>query len=80
MQLCRLSRARDKRHTFAVSRVAEWYAEGRDANALLPVLSTYLGHVSVENTRKYLIANGALLEQAAERFERQTSALDEVLS
>ncbi len=73
-------RPHDFRHTFAVSRVAKWYAQGRDVNALLPALSTYLGHVSVENTRLYLIANSALLEQAAQRFAHQTSALDEVFS
>jgi integrase len=71
-------RPHDFRHTFAVSRVAAWYAQGRDVNALLPALSTYLGHISVENTRLYLTANGALLEQAAARFENKTSALDEV--
>jgi hypothetical protein len=43
-------------------------------------LSTYLGHISVENTRLYLTANGVLLEQAAVRFADFTSALDEVLS
>ncbi len=75
-----LPRPHDFRHTFAVSRVAEWYAQGRDVNALLPALSTYLGHVSIENTRLYLVANGALLEQAATRFEHQADALDEVLS
>lgn len=73
-------RPHDFRHTFAVSRVAAWYAQGRDVNALLPALSTYLGHLSVENTRLYLRANGVLLEQAARRFAHQTSALDEVLS
>lgn len=73
-------RPHDFRHTFAVSRVADWYSEGRDVNALLPALSTYLGHVSVENTRSYLIANGVLLEQAGARFEHKTSALDEVPS
>ncbi len=72
-------RPHDFRHTFAVSRVAAWYREGRDVNALLPALSTYLGHVSVENTRIYLTANSALLEQAAQRFVHQTRALDEVI-
>lgn len=72
-------RPHDFRHTFAISRVAGWYAEGRDVNALLPALSTYLGHISVENTRLYLTANGVLLERAAARFEHQTIALDEVL-
>ncbi len=73
-------RPHDLRHTFAVSRVEAWYAQGRDVNALLPALSTYLGHLSIENTRRYLIANGALLEKAAARFEHHTGALDEVLS
>ena len=73
-------RPHDFRHTFAVSRVAAWYAEGRDVNVLLPILSTYLGHVSVENTRLYLTANGILLERAAARFAHSTRALDEVWS
>lgn len=75
-----LPRPHDFRHTFAISRVAAWYTQGRDVNALLPALSTYLGHTCVEHTRLYLIANGVLLEQAAARFARHTSALDEVLS
>lgn len=70
---------RDFRHTFAVRRVADWYEQGRDVDMMLPALSTYLGHVSVENTRHYLVVNGLLLEQAAHRFEEHTHALDEVL-
>jgi integrase len=73
-------RPHDFRHTFAVSRVATWYAEGRDVDVMLPILSTYLGHVSVENTRLYLTANGILLEQAAARFALSTRALDTVRS
>lgn len=73
-----LPRPHDFRHTFAIGRVEAWYAQGLDVNALLPSLSTYLGHVSVENTRLYLTANGTLLEQAAARFAHNTSALDEV--
>jgi integrase len=73
-----LPRPHDFRHTFAINRVAVWYEESRDVNALLPALSTYLGHVSIENTRLYLTANGALLNLAAARFADQTSALDEV--
>lgn len=73
-----LPRPHDFRHTFAVGRVEAWYAQGRDIDALLPALSTYLGHLSVEHTRLYLTANGALLEQAAARFADSTSALDEV--
>jgi len=75
-----LPRPHDFRHTFAINRVVTWYAEGRDVNTLLPTLSTYLGHLSVENTRLYLTANGALLDHAAARFADLASALDEVQS
>jgi integrase len=71
-------RLHDLRHSFAVQRVVGWYKDGRDVNAWLPALSTYLGHLSVEHTRLYLRANGLLLEQAAARFEAATTALDEV--
>lgn len=75
-----LPRPHDFRHSFAVNHVAAWYSQGRDVNILLPVLSTYLGHVSVENTRLYLVANGGLLQQAAMLFAHGTRALDEVLA
>jgi len=71
-------RPHDFRHTFAVRRVVAWYAEKRDVDSMLPALSAYLGHVSIENTRIYLRANGALLEKASERFARQTAELDEM--
>ena len=73
-------RLHDLRHSFAVSHVTAWYEAGRDVDALLPILSTYLGHVSVENTRAYLVANGLLLERAAVRFAIHTSFLDEAMS
>lgn len=75
-----LPRLHDLRHSFAVSSVAAWYRDGRDINALLPVLSAYLGHASVQNTRLYLRQNGLLLEHACRRFATATNALDEVLA
>jgi integrase len=71
-----LPRFHDMRHSFALHRVAHWYATGRDVHTLLPALSTYLGHVSVEHTRCYLQANGVLLEHASRLFEARTRALD----
>ena len=70
----------DMRHSFCVLCVMKWYRENRDVNTLLPALSTYLGHVSVENTRTYLQANGLLLEEANRRFSIKSAKLDEVLS
>ena len=56
------------RHSFACHRLLAWYREGKDINALLPVLATYLGHVSIASTQVYLHASAALLEQASARF------------
>jgi len=75
-----MPRLHDLRHSFAVLRVVEQYQYNRDVNALLPVLATYLGHVSVDNTRTYLRANGLLLHEACRRFALGTARLDEVLS
>lgn len=71
-------RPHDFRHSFAIGRVAAWYDENKDVDSLLPVLSTYLGHCSIENTRRYLTANGVLLERAAALFSDQSKVLDEV--
>ena len=72
----RVPRFHDMRHSFALHCVAHGYATGRDVHTLLPALSTYLGHVSVEHTRCYLQANGVLLEHASRLFEARTRALD----
>ena len=63
-------RIHDLRHTFAVHRVTEWYRQGADVQKLLPALSTYLGHVSLESTQRYLTITPELLQQANNRFER----------
>ena len=72
-------RPHDLRHSFVIQRMEAWYKNGGDINSLLPVLSTYLGHVSIENTRAYLRANGSLLEEASRRFSARTIHLDGVL-
>jgi integrase len=63
-------RIHDIRHTYAVHRLEAWYREDADVNCLLPKLSTYLGHVGVEETQRYLTMTPELLRQANERFER----------
>ena len=44
----------DLRHTFVCHRLNQWAADGADLNAVLPVLSKYLGHTSVSATGWYL--------------------------
>jgi integrase/recombinase XerD len=62
-------RAHDLRHSFAVKTLTSWYRSGADVGALLPSLSTYMGHVSPSSTYWYLQAAPELLALAAERLE-----------
>ena len=63
-------RLHDIRHTYAVGCVSQWYEQGRNVNALLPVLCTVMGHVKVSSTQVYLHVPDRLREQAANRFHR----------
>jgi integrase len=47
-------RIHDFRHTFAVHCLRKWVLEGKDLNAWLPVLKTYMGHYSFLDTAYYL--------------------------
>lgn len=61
-------RYHDLRHTYAVRRLAGWYREGLDLQAMLPVLATYMGHAHYSDTAYYLTATAELLGLAADRF------------
>jgi integrase/recombinase XerD len=62
-------RIHDFRHSFAVHTLVRWYRDGQDVAALLPRLSTYLGHRSPVSTYWYLSAAPELLALAANRLE-----------
>lgn len=47
-------RIHDLRHTFAVHCLKKWVDDGEQVNALLPVLSSYMGHVNLDSVNKYL--------------------------
>lgn len=57
------------RHSFAVATLLNWYRAGEDVEALLPTLSTYLGHRDPRSTYWYLSAAPELLALAAGRVE-----------
>lgn len=63
-------RLHDLRHTAAVHRLIAWYQAGADVHGLLPHLATYLGHVDIAATQRYLTMTPALLREAGQRFER----------
>lgn len=62
-------RLHDIRHTFAVSRLLKWYQNGDDVQRLLPHLATYLGHVCISSTQRYLKMMPELLHEASSLFE-----------
>ena len=57
-------------HAFAVHRLVSWYRQGADVQRLLPQLATYLGHVHITATQRYLTLTPELLHEASRRFER----------
>jgi len=63
-------RLHDLRHAFAVHRLVSWYRQGADVQRLLPQLATYLGHVHIAATQRYLTMTPELLREASKRFER----------
>ena len=50
----RLPRVHDFRHSCAVNALIRWYRAGVDVEARLPLLATWLGHVSIFSTYHYL--------------------------
>jgi integrase/recombinase XerD len=58
------------RHTFAMSRMLEWYHCGLPVNDLLPNLSIYMGHTKPACTYWYLTAIPELLTAAGDCFQK----------
>jgi integrase/recombinase XerD len=63
-------RLHDLRHAAAVHRLISWYRQGADVQRLLPQLATYLGHIHISATQRYLTMTPELLHEASKRFER----------
>jgi integrase/recombinase XerD len=61
-------RLHDLRHTAAVHRVTAWYRSGKDVQRLLPQLATWLGHIDIKSTQRYLRMTPELLQAASQRF------------
>lgn len=67
-------RIHDFRHSFAVRILLAGCRDGRDADLLLPVLSTYLGHTCVRDTYWYLSECPELMRYAANKLEQRWGA------
>lgn len=71
----RVPRVHDFRHTFACHALLRWYRRGEDVQAKLPILATYMGHVSIVSTQYYLHLIEPLATAASERFARHCAGL-----
>lgn len=65
----RRPRLHDLRHTLAVHRMYQWYAEGKDVQNKLPLLSAYLGHDRLHHTEVYLHLTDDLIRLAGRNFQ-----------
>jgi integrase/recombinase XerD len=61
-------RIHDLRHSFAVNALTHCYVGDEDVQAWLPLLSTYMGHVSIASTYHYLAFVEEIRSEASERF------------
>ena len=69
-------RLHDMRHRFAARTLLDWYRAGIDVEREIHKLSTYLGHVHVNDTYWYLEAVPELLELATQRLMEENKEVD----
>jgi integrase/recombinase XerD len=62
-------RIHDLRHTFACHRLVDWYREGADLSAKLPLLATYMGHRTLFGTQRYLHLTMELSAEFTKRID-----------
>lgn len=62
-------RLHDLRHSFAVLRLVLWVRQHADLGARLPALATYLGHVGLGSSQRYLQTTEDLLHELLSRHE-----------
>jgi integrase/recombinase XerD len=68
-------RLHDFRHRFAIHTLIDWYRQDKDVDRLLPVLSTFLGHVRASDTYWYISVEPELMGAATRRLERRWEVL-----
>lgn len=64
-------RLHDLRHTFAVHCLRKWVEEGADITALLPYLSSYLGHKGLQETAYYLRLTADMFPQVTALLQHE---------
>jgi integrase len=62
-------RLHDLRHSFAVLRLLLWCEQNVDLGAKLPLLATYLGHVGLASSQRYLQLTQDLMGEITRRHQ-----------
>ncbi len=62
-------RLHDLRHSFAVLRLTLWYRQHVNLQAVLPALATYMGHVGLASTQRYLQITDDVLDEITRRHD-----------
>lgn len=62
-------RLHDLRHSWAVLRLTLWCEQGADLGAKLPLLATYLGHVDLASSQRYLQLTQDLVVEVTRRHQ-----------
>lgn len=65
------ARLHDMRHRYAARTLVQWHRAGLDVERELPKLTTYLGHVHVNDTYWYLEGVPELLQLATDRLMKR---------
>lgn len=68
------------RHTFAVHCMRRWILEGKNLQAWLPVLQSYMGHVSFSGTACYLHLTADLFPDITTRLDSELGDIIPVLN
>ncbi len=64
------------RHAFVVKRINEWAKEGLDFKVMVPVLSKYLGHMSIEETYYYYSMRNPREESIRTMMEKSSIGME----
>ena len=65
----RALRLHDLRHSFAVLRLLLWYRQQANLGVTLPALATYLGHVGIASSQRYLQLTEDLVAEITRRHD-----------
>lgn len=68
----------DFRHHFAYANIERWMAEGRDVNAMLPYLSRYMGHATLDSTFYYIHTSPDFMDGYTTLIQQGQGMLPEV--